>query len=101
MFGFLTEIVRLTPEQMTQLAATPRSCHVLAIVTNTLTREGPTLSATDPTRPRGEKPVLLLPGETSPPWAREITHQLGATIPGAEIGPLPGRATRRSMPRRT
>lgn len=55
----------------------------------------------DSDSPRGEKPVLLLPGETSPPWAREIAHQLGATIPGAEIGPLPGRATRRSMPRRT
>jgi pimeloyl-ACP methyl ester carboxylesterase len=92
MFSFLTQVIGLTPDQVSELAAAPRSFDVLAIVANTLAREGSALSATDLTViPRGVRsPVLLLLGETSPAWAREITRDLAATLAGADVALLPG-----------
>ena len=34
--------------------------------------------------------VLLLLGQTSPPWARQITADLAAALPESEVAELPG-----------
>jgi hypothetical protein len=92
MFSFLTEIIGLTPEQVSELAARPSAYDVLAIVADTLPREAAALLATDLTRNARavSNPVLLLLGETSPGWAHQITHDVAAAIPAAEIAHLPG-----------
>jgi pimeloyl-ACP methyl ester carboxylesterase len=92
MFSFLTEIMGLTPSQVTDLAARPSSYDVLAIVAKTLPLEAAALLATDLTRTARavNNPVLLMLGETSPAWAREITHDLATALAIAEIAHLPG-----------
>ncbi len=92
MFSFLTEIIGLTPEHVSELAGRPSAYDVLAIVANTLPREAAALLATDLTRSARavSNPVLLLLGETSPGWAHQITHDVADAIPTAEIAQLPG-----------
>lgn len=92
MFSFLTEIVGLTREQVGELATRPLAYDVRAIVRDTLPREATALLSTDVTAGAGAItcPVLLLLGETSPGWAREITRDLAATITGAQVALLPG-----------
>lgn len=92
MFSFLTEIVGLSVEQVQGLADQPRSYDVLAIVAATLPREAQALMAIDLLKdaPAVTCPVLLLLGQNSPSWARDITHALTATIANAEVAVLPG-----------
>jgi pimeloyl-ACP methyl ester carboxylesterase len=92
MFSFLTEIAGLTAGQVSELATRPTSYDVLGIVANTLARGGTALLATVVTTTAQDikNPVLLLLGETSPPWARSITQDLADTIPDADVALLPG-----------
>lgn len=92
MFSFLTEIIGLSVEQVRRLADQPRAYDVLAIVAATLPREGQALMTIDLLKdaPAVTCPVLLLLGQDSPSWARDVTHALKASIANAEVAVLPG-----------
>ena len=91
-FSFLTEIIGLTPAEVTALRDAPGGRDVLPIVAATLPREARALAPADlPGAARQvSQPVLLLLGETSPPWAAQITAELAAELPAATVTELPG-----------
>jgi pimeloyl-ACP methyl ester carboxylesterase len=90
-FSFLTEIIGLTPAEVEALRDTPGGRDVLPIVAATLPREARALAAADlpGAARRVRQPVLLLRGETSPPWAAQITAELAAALPAATVAQLP------------
>jgi pimeloyl-ACP methyl ester carboxylesterase len=91
-FSFLTEIIGLTQAEVEALRDAPGGRDVLPIVAATLPREARALETADlpgAARQAGQ-PVLLLLGETSPPWARQITGELAAVLPAATVTELPG-----------
>jgi len=92
MFSFLTEIVGLSAAQVAELRDAPRAYDVLPIVSRTLPREARAIMGADLLEDARAVtcPVLLLLGENSPSWARDITHELAATIARAEVAVLPG-----------
>jgi pimeloyl-ACP methyl ester carboxylesterase len=91
-FSFLTEIIGLTRTEVEALRDAPGGRDVLPIVAATLPREARALETADlPGAARQvSQPVLLLLGETSPPWARQITGELAAVLPAATVTELPG-----------
>jgi pimeloyl-ACP methyl ester carboxylesterase len=91
-FTFLTEIIGLTPAEVEALRDAPGGRDVLPIAAATLPREARALAAADlPGAARQvSQPVLLLLGEVSPPWARQITGELAAVLPAAAVTELPG-----------
>ncbi len=92
MISFLTEVIGLTMAQVSELRDTPGAQEVLPIVSATLPREAEALASADPLSLAGDvtAPVLLLLGETSPAWAADLTHALGAALPQATLAVLPG-----------
>jgi pimeloyl-ACP methyl ester carboxylesterase len=92
MISFLTEIIGLTMAQVDELRDTPGAQDVLPIVSATLPREAGALASAGPLALAGDvsSPVLLLLGETSPAWAADLTHALGAALPQAILAVLPG-----------
>ena len=91
-FSFLTEVMGLTQAEVEALRDAPGGRDVLPIVAATLPREARGLAAADlPAAARPvTQPVLLLLGQLSPPWAREITAELAAALRQAEVTELPG-----------
>ena len=92
MLSFLTEIIGLTAEQVEEARNSPGAQDVLPIVSATLQREGLALIQVDllATARTVACPVLLLLGENSPHWARDITHALAETLATPEVVRLPG-----------
>ena len=92
MISFLTEIIGLTMAQVSELRDTPGAQDVLPIVSATLPREAEALASADPLALAADvtEPVLLLLGETSPAWAADLTHALGAALPRATLAVLAG-----------
>lgn len=92
MVSFLTEIIGLTGEQIEELKAAPAGYDIFSVVTATLPREAEALTGVDlPGAARMVTcPALLLLGATSPQWAGEITRELAAALPAAELVVLPG-----------
>jgi pimeloyl-ACP methyl ester carboxylesterase len=92
MASFLTEIVGLTTEQVTELRNAPRDYDVMPIVSATMPRESQAVADTDlPALAPGVKvSVLLLLGSASPPWARNITDDLAASLPDSTLAVLNG-----------
>ena len=90
-FTFLTEIIGLAPAEVEALRDAPGGRDVLPIAAATLPREARALAAADlPGAARQvSQPVLLLLGETSPSWARQITGELAAVLPAAAVTELP------------
>jgi pimeloyl-ACP methyl ester carboxylesterase len=91
-FSFLTEIIGLSPAEVEALRDTPGGRDVLPIVAATMPREARALAAADlpgAARQVGQ-PVLLLAGETSPPWAHQIIAELAVELPAATVIRLPG-----------
>ena len=91
-FTFLTEIIGLTRGEVEALRDAPGGRDVLPIVAATMPREARALATADlPGAARQvRQPVLLLLGETSPPWAHQITAELAAVLPVATVIQLPG-----------
>jgi pimeloyl-ACP methyl ester carboxylesterase len=94
-FSFLTEIIGLTPTEVEALrdaSASSGGPDVLPIAAATLPREARALAAAElPAAARQvTQPVLLLLGQASPRWARQITAELAAALPEAEVTELPG-----------
>ena len=91
-FSFLTEIIGLTQAEVEALRDAPGSRDVLPIIAATMPREARALATADlPGAARQvSQPVLLLLGETSPPWARQIIAELAAVLPAATVTQLPG-----------
>jgi pimeloyl-ACP methyl ester carboxylesterase len=92
MASFLTEVVGLTREQLTELRNAPRDYDVMPIVAATMPREseaiaGVGLAALAATV---QVPVLLILGSASPAWARDITGELAAGLPDAAVAVLDG-----------
>ena len=92
MVSFLTEIIGLTREQIEELKAAPLAYDIFSVVTATLPREAEALTGVDlPGAARMVTcPALLLLGATSPAWAGDITRELAAALPAAELVVLPG-----------
>ena len=90
--SFLTEIIGLTQAEVEALRDAPGSRDVLPIIAATMPREARALAAADlPGAARQvSQPVLLLLGETSPPWARQIISELAAVLPASTVIQLPG-----------
>jgi pimeloyl-ACP methyl ester carboxylesterase len=91
-FSFLTEIIGLTQAEVEALRDAPGSQDVLPIIAATMPREARALASADlpgAARQVGQ-PVLLLRGETSPPWAGQIIAELAAVLPAATVIQLPG-----------
>ena len=93
-FSFLTEIIGLTPAEVAALRDAPGGRDVLPVAAATLPREARALTTADlPGAARQvSQPVLLLVGEASPPWARQITRELAAVLSSATVRELPGAA---------
>jgi pimeloyl-ACP methyl ester carboxylesterase len=91
-FTFLTEIVGLARSEVEALRDAPGGRDVLPIAAATLPREARALAAADLVGAARQvrQPVLLLLGTVSPPWARQITRELAATLPAATVTELPG-----------
>jgi pimeloyl-ACP methyl ester carboxylesterase len=91
-FTFLTEIIGLTPAQVEALRDAPGGRDVLPVAAATLPREARALATADlPGAARQvRRPVLLLLGAASPPWARQITAELSAALPVASVTELAG-----------
>ncbi len=91
-FSFLTEIIGLTQAEVEALRDAPGGRDVLPIVAATLPREARALATADliGAARQVSQPVLLLLGETSPPWAGQITRELAAVLPAATVTQLPG-----------
>jgi pimeloyl-ACP methyl ester carboxylesterase len=81
-FSFLTEIIGLTPDEVAALRDAPGGRDVRALAAADLVRAGRQV----------RQPVLLLVGENSPPWARQITAELAAVLPSATVRELRGAA---------
>lgn len=92
MVSFLSEIIGLTGEQIEELKAAPLAYDIFSVVTATLPREAEALTSVDlPGAARMVTcPALLLLGATSPAWAGDITRELAAALPAAELVVLPG-----------
>lgn len=92
MASFLTEIVGLTREQLTELRNAPRDYDVMPIVAATMPRESEALAGTDLSALASGvlMPVLLILGSASPAWARDITGELAAGLPDAAVAVLDG-----------
>jgi pimeloyl-ACP methyl ester carboxylesterase len=92
MASFLTEVVGLTREQLTELRNAPRDYDVMPIVAATMPREGEAIAGTGlaALAARVQVPVLLLLGSASPAWARDITGELAAGLPDAAVAVLDG-----------
>jgi pimeloyl-ACP methyl ester carboxylesterase len=90
--SFLTEIIGLTRAEVEALRDAPGGRDVLPIIAATMPREARALAVADlPGAARQvSQPVLLLLGETSPPWAHQITAELAAVLPVATVIQLPG-----------
>jgi len=90
MMSFLTEIIGLTGQQIDALRNAPLGYDIMPIVSATLPREA--LASVDLTALAGAVavPVFLILGDTSPPWAGEITRQLTAALPESRVAILPG-----------
>ncbi len=81
----------LDQEEVEVLRDAPGGRDVMPIAAATLPREARALGAADLTGAARQvgQPVLLL-GEVSPPWARQITEELAAVLPAAAVTDLPG-----------
>ncbi len=92
MVSFLSEIIGLTGEQIQELKAAPLAYDLISVVTATLPREAEALTSVDlPGAARQVTcPALLLLGAASPAWAADITRELAAALPAAELVVLPG-----------
>jgi pimeloyl-ACP methyl ester carboxylesterase len=92
MASFLTEIVGLTSEQITELRNAPRDYDVMPIVSATMSRESQAIAdANLPALAVGVKaPVLLLLGSACPAWAHDSTRELAATLPDSTLVVLDG-----------
>jgi pimeloyl-ACP methyl ester carboxylesterase len=90
MASFLVEIIGLSREQVMAARDTPVANDAGRIVAATLPREGDALTTVDlPALATAvPQPVLLLLGETSPPWARTITHSLHRRLPRSDLAVL-------------
>lgn len=92
MFSFLTEVVGLTPEQVMALRDANAAEDVLPIVMHTLSREATALASVDlDAISHGVTvPVAFLLGESSPVWAKTITHHLAGRLSRSKVVELPG-----------
>jgi pimeloyl-ACP methyl ester carboxylesterase len=92
MMSFLTEVIRLTGEQIDALRNTALGYDIMPIVTATMPREAGALASADLRALAGAvtAPVLLILGAASPLWAGEITRELTATLPESKVAVLPG-----------
>jgi len=90
--SFLTEIIGLTPAEVAALRDAPGGRDVLPDVAATLPREARALRTADLAAAARAvtQPVRLLLGETSPPWARQITRELADVLKDATVAELPG-----------
>jgi pimeloyl-ACP methyl ester carboxylesterase len=89
--SFLTEVIGLTMEQLSELRNAPGAQDVLPIVSATLPREAEALASADPPTLAAHvrAPVLLLLGEASPAWAADITHALRSALAQVRLAILP------------
>lgn len=92
MVSFLTEIIGLRPEAVMALRDEPIAKEATKIVAATMSREADALSAVNLTELAGAvgQPVLLLLGETSPPWASAITSSLARVLAAPHVVVLQG-----------
>jgi len=92
MISFLIEILGLTSGQVEDLKNAPRAYDVLPIVSATMPREAHALTSVDlpGLAAAVTAPALLLLGATSPAWAGDITREVAAALPTAELAVLPG-----------
>ncbi len=92
MVSFLTEIIGLSGEEVEELKNAPPAYDILSVLTATLPREGTALLTADPARSASSVtcPTLFLVGETSPPWATDVTRMAAGAIPESEVVLLPG-----------
>jgi pimeloyl-ACP methyl ester carboxylesterase len=90
--SFLTEVIGLTPEQVTALRdAPPGPDDVLAIASRTLVREGEALASLDLAALAAPvaQPVLLLHGSASPPWVPAVVRELATALHDVRVVELP------------
>ena len=90
MMSFLTEIIGLTAEQVSELRNAPRRYDILPTVSATMPREGQVLADLDLSALATDVPVLLILGSASPAWAREVTGELAAILPRSTLAVLDG-----------
>jgi pimeloyl-ACP methyl ester carboxylesterase len=86
MVTFLTEVVGLTQDQVTELRDAAPVEDVLAIVSRTMAREADALSTLDLAQLAAavNQPVRLMLGATSPPWAGAVTTALTQQLRSAD-----------------
>ena len=91
MGSFLIEIIGLRPDVVRALRDTPIARTATDIVASTMVREAGALSTVDLAELAAAvaQPVLLLLGETSPPWASAITSSLARVLRDGRIVTLP------------
>ncbi|MDQ3897501.1 MAG: alpha/beta hydrolase [Actinomycetota bacterium] len=92
MGSFLIEIIGVPPEVVRALRDTPIASTATDIVASTMVREAAALLTVDLAELARAvpQPVLLLLGETSPPWASAITSSLARVLGDGRLLSLPG-----------
>jgi len=87
MVTFLTEVVGLTQDQVTELRDAAPVEDVLAIVSRTMAREADALSTLDLAQLAAavNQPVRLMLGAASPPWAGAVTTALAQQLRSADV----------------
>lgn len=90
--SFLTEIVGLDAEQVDALRRSAGTGDVLGIAERTFVREADALAGLDlAALARGvRRPVLLMRGSASPPWAAEVVDALAGSLPDVRVRELAG-----------
>ena len=90
MLSFLTEIIGLTAEQVSDLRNAPARYDILPTVSATMPREAQFLAGLDLSALATDVPVLLILGSASPAWAREVAGELAAVLPRSTLAVLDG-----------
>lgn len=89
--SFLTEVIGMSPEDVERLRRQPGSFDPRPIAAATFPREARALEVADLGVARAiDRPVLLLLGSESPPWASTIVRFLQVTMPEASVALLAG-----------
>ena len=92
MVGFLMETIGLSESEVDALRAMPPAFDILAVLSETLPREGRALLGADVVGSARSVtcPTRFLLGECSPTWAADVTGEVAAVVSAGDVVPLPG-----------